>query len=129
MSRAIWALTYLLGLGLLWKSVTWVFALPHFILPPPERVLMTLVTRAETLSGHALTTATEIVAGLLLGGLLGMISACLMAHSSTLRRLTMPLLVISQALPVFAIAPLLMLWLGYGFASKLAMTTLIVFFQ
>ena len=40
----------------------------------------------------------------------------------------MPVLVVSQALPVFAIAPLLMLWLGYGFASKLAMTTLIVFF-
>ena len=40
----------------------------------------------------------------------------------------MPALVISQALPVFAIAPILMLWLGYGFASKLAMTTLIVFF-
>ena len=40
----------------------------------------------------------------------------------------MPALIISQALPVFAIAPILMLWLGYGFASKLAMTTLIVFF-
>jgi putative hydroxymethylpyrimidine transport system permease protein len=128
MQRTVFALTYLLGLGVLWKAVTWVFSLPHFILPPPERVLIALVTRAEQISGHALTTATEIVAGLLLGGLLGIVSACLMAHSRTLHRLTMPVLVVSQALPVFAIAPLLMLWLGYGFASKLAMTTLIVFF-
>jgi len=128
MQRLAFALAYLFGFGLIWKAITWVFALPHFILPPPERVIITLVTRAEQIAGHALTTATEIIAGLLLGGVLGIVSACLMAHSKTLHRLTMPVLVVSQALPVFAIAPLLMLWLGYGFASKLAMTTLIVFF-
>ena len=77
---------------------------------------------------HALITAAEISAGLALGGIFGLAVACLIADSPRLQRLTMPALVISQALPVFALAPILMLWLGYGFASKLAMTTLIVFF-
>ena len=60
--------------------------------------------------------------------MLGFAVACLIGDSKKLTQITMPALIISQALPVFAIAPILMLWLGYGFASKLAMTTLIVFF-
>ena len=87
-----------------------------------------LVERLPLISGHAFTTASEIVCGLTLGTVLGFGVACLIGDSKTLTQITMPALIISQALPVFAIAPILMLWLGYGFASKLAMTTLIVFF-
>lgn len=101
---------------------------PHFILPSPERVARVLVERLPLISGHAFTTASEIVCGLTLGTVLGFGVACLIGDSKKLTQITMPALIISQALPVFAIAPILMLWLGYGFASKLAMTTLIVFF-
>ena len=101
---------------------------PHFILPSPERVARVLVERLALISGHAFTTASEIVCGLMLGTVLGFAVACLIGDSKRLTQITMPALIISQALPVFAIAPILMLWLGYGFASKLAMTTLIVFF-
>ena len=87
-----------------------------------------LVERLPLISGHAFTTASEIVCGLTLGTMLGFAVACLIGDSKKLTQITMPALIISQALPVFAIAPILMLWLGYGFASKLAMTTLIVFF-
>ena len=87
-----------------------------------------LVERLPLISGHAFTTASEIVCGLTLGTVLGFGVACLIGDSKKLTQITMPALIISQALPVFAIAPILMLWLGYGFASKLAMTTLIVFF-
>ena len=112
----------------LWAGIVWIFDLPHYILPGPERVISVLWTRPELFVHHALITAAEISAGLALGGIFGLAVACLIADSPRLQRWTMPALVISQALPVFALAPILMLWLGYGFASKLSMTTLIVFF-
>tara|TARA_E500000178_G_scaffold229348_1_gene225991 strand:+ start:1486 stop:2232 length:747 start_codon:yes stop_codon:yes gene_type:complete len=112
----------------LWWLVVIALEVPHFILPSPERVARVLVERLPLISGHAFTTASEIVCGLMLGTVLGFAVACLIGDSKKLTQITMPALVISQALPVFAIAPILMLWLGYGFASKLAMTTLIVFF-
>ena len=118
---------FLLLVGLWWLVVI-ALEVPHFILPSPERVAHVLVERLPLISGHAFTTASEIICGLMLGTVLGFAVACLIGDSKKLTQITMPALVISQALPVFAIAPILMLWLGYGFASKLAMTTLIVFF-
>jgi putative hydroxymethylpyrimidine transport system permease protein len=111
-----------------WWSTVIVFDIPHFILPAPDRVAGVLFNRLGLISVHAATTALEIICGLLLGSFLGFTVACLIGDSKRLQSITMPALIISQALPVFAIAPILMLWLGYGFASKLAMTTLIVFF-
>ncbi len=128
MQTARQALIYTVMLLLGWKALVWFFQIPHFILPSPERVLMTLVTRSEQLIHHGSTTFAEIIVGLILGAVLGFLTACVLSLSSRLQRAAMPLLVISQALPVFALAPILMLWLGYGFASKLAMTTLIVYF-
>ena len=112
----------------LWWLVVIALEVPHFILPSPERVARVLVERLPLISSHAFTTASEIICGLTLGTVLGFAVACLIGDSKKLTQITMPALIISQALPVFAIAPILMLWLGYGFASKLAMTTLIVFF-
>lgn len=124
----IHTLLYIGLLGSLWKAITWFFQIPHFILPAPERVIATLITRAPQLLHHGSTTLAEIIAGLCLGAALGFATACVLSLSNRLQRAAMPLLIISQALPVFALAPILMLWLGYGFASKLAMTTLIVYF-
>jgi putative hydroxymethylpyrimidine transport system permease protein len=75
-----------------------------------------------------MTTLFEIIAGLLLGTLLGALSALSMIASFSLKRWLLPVLVISQAIPVFALAPLLVLWFGYGMSSKIAMAVLIIFF-
>lgn len=112
----------------IWWGIVLLFEIPHFILPSPDRVFSTFYERLPQLAFHAATTASEILAGLGLGTTLGFSAACLIGDSKRLQQVTMPFLIISQALPVFALAPILMLWLGYGFASKLAMTTLIVFF-
>ncbi|MDH3881126.1 MAG: ABC transporter permease, partial [Desulfobacteraceae bacterium] len=77
---------------------------------------------------HAMTTLLEIIAGLLIGTLLGASNALVMIASRSLKRWLLPVLVISQAIPVFALAPLLVLWLGYGMSSKIAMAVLIIFF-
>lgn len=117
-----------LGLLVLWQAVVWVTGLPHYILPGPLRVGEALVSRHALILSNAWPTLLEIVLGLLLGSLLGVASALAMAHVRLLRRWLLPVLVVSQAIPVFAIAPLLVLWLGYGIGSKIVMTTLIIFF-
>jgi len=73
-------------------------------------------------------TGAEIVGGLLLGVLFGAATALIMAGFRPARRWLMPVLVVSQAVPVFALAPILVLWLGFGVASKVAMATLVIYF-
>ncbi len=113
---------------LAWEAVVRLTEVPPFILPGPAAVLRTLVERWPLLVEHAAITVFEILAALVLAILLGATSALLLATSTAARRWLQPLLVVSQALPVFALAPLLVLWLGYGPGSKIAMAVLIVYF-
>ncbi|OLQ93138.1 ABC transporter permease [Vibrio panuliri] len=112
----------------LWQLVVVVFALPSFILPAPLEVLEKLVSRHEILLKHTWVTAQEILLGLMLGLSMGLLFALQMLLFAPLRRWLLPILIASQAIPVFAIAPILMLWLGYGIASKVVMAAIIIFF-
>lgn len=118
----------LLGLIVLWQAVVWLAATPPYILPGPGPVAAVFAAQPAMLLGHAAVTAVEIAAGLACGAVLGIASALSLAHFRPARRWLLPLLVVSQAIPVFALAPILMLWLGYGMASKIAMATLIIYF-
>ncbi len=116
------------GLVLVWQIIILLTHAPPYILPGPVSVAKAAVTHAGPLFDHAMTTLFEIIAGLLLGTLLGALSALSMIASFSLKRWLLPVLVISQAIPVFALAPLLVLWFGYGMSSKIAMAVLIIFF-
>ena len=111
----------LAGLVVIWQVVVWATGVPFFILPGPAMVANTLVARADLIADHAGVTFFEIVAGLLIGAAFGGVSALTMSYFRPARRWLLPVLVISQAVPVFALAPLLVLWLGYGLTSKIAM--------
>lgn len=111
-----------------WQALVWAAAPPRFILPGPGPVATALVNKWDVIAPHAATTAAEILLGLALGTAAGGCGALCLAHWRGARRWLLPLLVASQAVPVFALAPLLVLWLGYGMASKVAMATLIIFF-
>ena len=111
-----------------WQAVVVVFDLPHFFLPGPAKVGHALVDNAGLLAEHAMTTGLEVLIGLVLGGALGALTALGLAYSRSARALLKPMLAFTQALPVFALAPILTLWLGYGLWSKVAMAVLIIFF-
>lgn len=113
---------------MLWQITVWATGVEPFILPPPARVGLAWVDRWDVILFHTQTTVLEILLGLLLGTVMGTVSALFLAYFATARRWLMPILVISQAIPVFALAPILVLWLGYGLASKVAMATLIIYF-
>ncbi len=126
--NALRAAVTVLGLLLAWQLLVWATAVPPYILPGPAAVGVALARQPGLLAWHASVTLREIVLGILLGSLVGAASAMLLAASRAARRWLMPLLVVSQALPVFALAPLLVLWLGYGMPSKVAMAVLIIYF-
>ena len=128
-SRLPWA-SVLTGMSAvaLWEGAVRLLGTPAYVLPAPSRVVVTLVRQAPLLWGDALVTGGEMIGGLLLGTLGGVVVALVMAQSRSLERAVGPLLVVAQALPVFAIAPLLVVWFGFGVASKLAMAALIIFF-
>lgn len=117
-----------LGLLLLWHLVVSLTGVARFILPDPLSVFSALYQRWPLLLSHTGVTVTEILLGLLLGTVLGCLSALVIAHYRQARLWILPVLVVSQAIPVFALAPILVLWLGYGLASKVAMATLIIYF-
>ncbi|MBL27136.1 MAG: ABC transporter permease [Rhodospirillaceae bacterium] len=116
------------GLLLLWQSIVWLTGAPPYILPAPERVVAAWWRVSSSLLSNAGTTLLEIVLGIAIGALLGIASALTLSSFRRLRLWLLPVLVASQAVPVFALAPLLVLWLGYGLASKVAMATLIIYF-
>ncbi len=113
---------------LVWYLVTAITDAPPYILPNPTLVIKALISNVDLLFFHGLITLTEIILGLTIGLIFGTISAIFLAYYQPARQWLMPILVISQAIPVFALAPILVLWLGYGMASKVAMATLIIYF-
>jgi len=115
---------------LLWWLITRWSELPVFILPSPLIVWRRFlaVLQDGSLIRHASFTLLEVALGLISGALLATVTGYLLAKSSTLERLLSPYLVASQAIPIVAIAPLLVIWFGPGLFSKVLIAALIVFF-
>ncbi|SDD66770.1 ABC transporter permease [Ruegeria marina] len=112
----------------IWQSVVGLTDLPRFILPGPVLVAETWWQNRWLIAEHTAVTALEVLIGLACGAVLGVATALQLASSRIARVLVQPMLVFTQALPVFALAPILTLWLGYGLWSKVAMAVLIIYF-
>ena len=118
----------MIGLLLLWQAIIWLTQLPPFILPEPLTVIKTLWSKHAILAQQAIPTFIEALLGLLLGFIFGAFTAIILALYRPLRLWVWPLLLLSQAIPVFAIAPILVIWLGYGITSKVAIAVLVTYF-
>ena len=111
-----------------WYIICLLFKLPSFILPSPDLVAIALFNNFSEILNHSSITLLEILLSLFFGIVLGSFFAVLISLSETLKRWIMPLLLASQSIPVFALAPILVLWFGYGISSKVIIGTIIVFF-
>jgi NitT/TauT family transport system permease protein len=125
--------TYPLALVLFlagWQRLVVWFDLPAFILPTPQQVWERFLTALNdgSLGRHTLATMTEVLSGLFIGILGASLLGYLLSKSSLLERLLSPFLVASQAVPIAAIAPLLIIWFGSGVLSKVLICSLTVFF-
>lgn len=113
-----------------WYLVTRYSGIPNFILPSPSSVWVRFLKALAdgTLLYHTGITLVEILLGLLAGTIFATIVGYILAKSRSLERVLSPYIVASQAIPIVAIAPLLVIWLGDGILSKVVICALIVFF-
>ena len=111
-----------------WQALVSGFDLPHYILPSPMRVAIAFTSHISLILAHAIVTFSEVILGLVIGAFLGGMTAIMLAASPLACTVMRPMMVLSQALPVFALAPILTLWLGYGLAPKVIMALLIIYF-
>ena len=121
-------LVSVLGFLLLWQGIVWAADLKPFILPGPLRVAEAMWQSRVSISTDALVTLTEILVGLICGLGLGVLTAIQLTMSPAARIHVRPVLVFLQAVPFFALAPILTFWLGYGMAPKIVMAMLIIYF-
>jgi NitT/TauT family transport system permease protein len=111
-----------------WWAAVAILKVPSFLLPPPEDVLPRIWAGRESLYGHSLVTIQEIILGFGLSVVTAIPLGLLIALSPVAKRMLYPLLVFIQLVPKIAIAPLFVVWLGFGLTSKVMLTLLLTFF-
>jgi NitT/TauT family transport system permease protein len=112
----------------LWQLAVSVLGVPAYLVPPPAAVLATLVQRWSSIAENGLATLLVTVASFLAAIVLGVASAVLICGFRAVERLVLPLIVFSQVVPKVAIAPLLVIWLGFSIKSRVVVAFLICFF-
>lgn len=127
MSRLVAPLT-ILALLAIWQLVCSAGLVPPFMLPSPIRVVQALAVDWPLLVGHAATSLAEAGLGLAAGVALGFIAALAMDRFDLLYRAFYPIVVLTQTIPTVAIAPLLVLWFGYGMLPKVVLIVVATFF-
>ena len=129
MKRFVLPAVLLLALFGVWELYVDLGGVDPDILPPPHAVASALYTDRGLLWSNFLVTAREVLLGLLATAVLGLALAVALHFSPTLRRAFYPLLVASQAIPFPVLAPILLVWLGFGILPKIMVVALVSFFS
>lgn len=127
-SKIGYPLLTLLLLLAAWQLVCSLGNVPKYMLPSPADVIAAFQKDWRLMLSHARVTLTETFIGLFFGIAIGFLMAVVMDRFSILRKMVYPLIVVSQTIPTVAIAPLLVIWLGYQMLPKIVLIVLVVFF-
>src|SRR5262249_29522889 len=111
-----------------WVLACWLGNLPTVVLPTPDKVLFAFIKRFDLLMSEGWVTLKETLYGFILAVVLGIPIAVAVANSRPLNLMFYPLLIPLQSVPKVAVAPILLVWLGTGIESKLAIVWLVAFF-
>jgi ABC-type nitrate/sulfonate/bicarbonate transport system permease component len=118
----------LVALLSVWEGYVRLFSVPKWLLPAPSVIAATLVTSRALLARHSLITLLEVLIGCGLSLIVGASLAAAIVWSRTLERVLYPVVIASQTIPIIVIAPLLLVWVGYGLTPKVIVVALIAFF-
>lgn len=118
----------LIILILIWELCSVLEVVPSHMLPSPSEVITALITDFRNIGYHGLVTLKEALAGLALGVLLSFLTASLMDRFLVIDRAFYPIMVITQTIPAIAIAPILVLWMGFGMGAKITLVVITTFF-
>lgn len=117
-----------IAIFLLWELSCWVFNISDFILPSPSVIIDKIITSWQLLLVNGLVTAQEIVLGFGMSVVIGIPLAVMAVYSRIFERIAFPFMVSLQTIPKVALAPILVMWLGYGIMPKVMVAFLISFF-
>jgi NitT/TauT family transport system permease protein len=125
-----WATTTLglLAIGLSWEGVVAALKVPPYILPAPSAIWNQLVRDWPLLTRHLVPTAIEAGGGFLIGNTVAIVLAAAFVHWPPLERALFPVAITLRTLPLVAITPLLIAWMGYGYGPRIVIAALISFF-
>ena len=113
---------------LIWWGISAGNLIPAYMLPSPADVARAFVKDFPNLMQHAFVSVQEAIYGLIIGTLLAFGLACAMDRFVRLEEAVFPLLVVTQTIPTIAIAPLLVLWMGFGMEPKITLVVITTFF-
>lgn len=111
-----------------WWFVTWREMAPAYLVPAPQDVLATLWADRTLLLEHTWVTTQETLIGFVLAAVIGVATAVLLVYSPTAEKSLYPLILFAQVIPKIAIAPILVVWFGFGLTPKVILAVLIAFF-
>lgn len=119
---------FLVFLGCLWEAAVRALDIKGYLLPAPSAIWIALVRRFSLIMQHSQATLLEAVLGLGASIVVALILAVLLNRFALLKRLLYPVFVISQTIPIIALAPVMMLWFGLGTLPKVLIVILVCFF-
>lgn len=121
-------LAFLLVLIIIWEFTIKIYQVPNYILPAPSAILKALAINRQVLWVHTKTTLIEAGIGFVMATIFAIILSVYMNKYTLLKKMIYPILVISQTIPIIALAPLFMIWLGFGILPKIVIVILVCFF-
>ncbi|MDQ3657568.1 MAG: ABC transporter permease [Chloroflexota bacterium] len=126
--RWLWPALLLVGLLLVWEAAVRLNDTPRWMLPPPSAIIESFCNDWSMLLAHTQVTLVEVLLGFSLALAAGIACGIAIDSSAILRRAIYPLIIASQTIPMVALAPLMLIWFGYGLLPKILITALIGFF-
>ena len=127
-SKAAYPAAALILLFAAWQLICTLGEIPRYILPSPYNVVQAFQKDWTLMLSHARVTLAETFIGMFFGIAIGFVMAVVMDRFEIVRKMVYPLVVVSQTIPTVAIAPLLVIWLGYQMLPKIVLIVLVVFF-
>ena len=123
-----WSAAFIIFIILLWELLVQLYSIPGYILPAPSKIMLTLIDSRQVLWEHTKITVFEALSGFMAAVIIGILIAGVMNRFNVIKKILYPILVISQTIPIIAIAPLFMIWLGFGIQPKIVIVILVCFF-
>ncbi len=122
------ALIFIVMTLILWEAMVFLFQPPRWLLPSPTQILAALINERRIILANAWVTLYEALLGFGLAIIISILLAIIIDRFLIIKRGVFPILVASQTIPIFAIAPLLFIWFGFGILPKIIIVALVDFF-
>jgi ABC-type nitrate/sulfonate/bicarbonate transport system permease component len=124
----LYPLMFFLMLIAIWEIISRTGSVPSYILPAPSMIIYSLFSNFSLMGRHILVTVYETLVGFIISVFLGIIIAIIMDGLPFVKKVIYPLLITSQTIPIITLAPLFIIWFGYGYLPKIIIVILICFF-